>query len=38
MKTYNKYEKVVEKAKVKYLVNKKTTPISEAPFGFLISV
>jgi hypothetical protein len=32
MKTYNKSEKVVEKAKVKYLANKKTNPFGEAPF------
>jgi hypothetical protein len=31
MKTYNKSEKVVEKAKVKYLANKKTNPFGEAP-------
>jgi hypothetical protein len=38
MKTYNKSEKVVEKAKVKYLANKKTNPFGEAHFVFLISV
>jgi hypothetical protein len=32
MKTYNKLEKVVEKAKVKYLANNKTNPFFEAPF------
>jgi hypothetical protein len=33
MKTYNKSEKVVEKANVKYLANKKmkTNPFGEAP-------
>jgi hypothetical protein len=31
MKTYNKSEKIAEKAKVKYLANKKTNPFGEAP-------
>jgi hypothetical protein len=31
MKTYNKSEEVVEKAKVKYLANKKTNPFGESP-------
>jgi hypothetical protein len=31
MNTYNKSEKVVEKANVKYLANKKTYPFGEAP-------
>jgi hypothetical protein len=31
MKIYNKSEKFVEKAKVKYLANKKTNPFGEAP-------
>jgi hypothetical protein len=31
MKTYNKYGKVVEKVKVKYLANKKTNSFGEAP-------
>jgi hypothetical protein len=31
MKTYNKSEKVVEKANVKYLAKKKTNPFGEAP-------
>jgi hypothetical protein len=31
MKTYNKSEKVVERAKVKYLANKKTNPFGQAP-------
>jgi hypothetical protein len=38
MKTYNKSDKVVEKAKVKYLANKKTNRFGEPHFRFLISV
>jgi hypothetical protein len=30
MKTYNKFEKVFERAKVNYLDNKKTNPFGEA--------